>query len=480
MGFKKERTICNKITYGYTVLFILILLIVYFIIHIGLAFTIYSINRNELLHKKGVFIEEIKKHIENEKVIIEEELGKGKMDWKKQEKLMIEFLLDHEYNSYLKLKIDDEVKFQSTQKINIEIPMDEKANEVWLKIINGELYMVLNVVEEFTMKYGEEAGKKFKAYYQIIKDVDEEKNYFRVIFILVGIADLLGIILVILSGKILSKRLLTPINNIIDTAEKISIHDLNKRVQVSSAGDELTKMGNVINDMISRLEDSFKKQNKFVSDASHELRTPLSILQGYVEIIDGWGKKDPKILDESIQSIKEEVFNMKNLIEKLLFLARGESGTIKLNKNIINGKELIEKVIRDAKIIAENHEIINSKLSDIEFFGDEDLIIQCIRALVDNSIKYTREKGKIEINSSGNKDYIVLEIIDSGIGIKTEEKEKIFDRFYRVDESRTKDTGGNGLGLAIVKSIIELHKGKIEIESELNKGTRVSLIFPLK
>ena len=245
--------------------------------------------------------------------------------------------------------------------------------------------------------------------------------------------------------------------------------ELTRKSQLIDAKDRL---GNLIKE-----KNLTEKQNKFVADASHELRTPLAVMQGYIDILDSWGKNDPKVLDESVLSMKNEVFSMKHLIEKLLFLARGESGKIKLNKSIIQLNHLIEKIVRDTEIITENHQILSDRNDELEIEVDEQLILQAIRALIDNSIKYTPENGEIIINSTNLAEVAKIEIIDNGIGVDKEDISKVFNRFYRVDESRNKKTGGNGLGLSIVKKIIELHNGSVKIESEKGKGTTITIFL---
>ena len=197
---------------------------------------------------------------------------------------------------------------------------------------------------------------------------------------------------------------------------------------------------------------SFESQSKFVSDASHELRTPISVIQGYISLLDRWGKNDKEILQEAIDTIKNETSSMTNLIEKLLFLARGDSGTLKLEKESFCLNELIDEVIKESKIIAPDYYIINEKNESVTICADFRLIKQALRALIDNSIKYTPVKGEIKINSYLELENIAITIEDTGVGIPEEEIPKLFNRFYRVDEARSKKTGGTGLGLSHCKA----------------------------
>jgi len=171
---------------------------------------------------------------------------------------------------------------------------------------------------------------------------------------------------------------------------------------------------------------------------------------------------------------------MTNLIEKLLFLARGDSRTLKLEKESFCLNALIDEVIKESKIIAPDYYIINEKNESVTIYADLRLIKQALRALIDNSIKYTPVKGEISINSYAELENIAITIEDTGLGIPEEEIPNLFNRFYRVDEARSKKTGGTGLGLAIVKQIIDIHNGNISINSEPEKGTKVIIKLPLK
>ena len=310
--------------------------------------------------------------------------------------------------------------------------------------------------------------------------MEHEYRFLTLLFIMMAVSNLIGIIIALISGTFVSKRMLRPIDKITKTAQSIGIQDLNKRIEVTTADDELSRLAMTFNEMIERLQKSFESQSKFVSDASHELRTPISVIQGYINLLDRWGKNDKEILQEAIDTIKNETSSMTNLIEKLLFLARTDNGTLKLEKENFQINELIDEVIKESIVIAPDHSIFNEKNDAVMICADFRLIKQVLRAIVDNSIKYTPVKGEIRIISSVELENIIITIEDTGIGIPEEEIPNLFNRFYRVDEARSKQTGGNGLGLAIVKQIIDIHSGSISIESKPEKGTKVIIKLPLK
>ncbi len=229
--------------------------------------------------------------------------------------------------------------------------------------------------------------------------------------------------------------------------------------------------------MIERLEISFKKQNQFISDVSHELKTPISVISGYANLLDRWGKNDEETCNKSIQAIKNETKNINVLVSKLLYIAKADTGEVKLNKSKINVKDLITEIVEETQLIEPNRKIYSSCNETCYIKADMNNIKELIRIFIDNSIKYTNENGEIDIFSEIKNNKIYISVKDNGIGIEKEEQECIFDRFYRVDKSRNKETGGVGLGLAIAKTIAEMNNAKIALKSELGKGSTFTLIF---
>lgn len=283
------------------------------------------------------------------------------------------------------------------------------------------------------------------------------------------------------TANLLSYKFVSQVNKMTDIAKAIAnSKDLEKRVYVSDHPDELSNLEEALNGMLVKLENSFKREKQFVADASHELRTPISIIKGYLDILDEWGKEDNTLLDESIQSMKEETYHMKKLIENLLFLARADQGQLVVSYEEIELGNIIEKLICDTKMIA-GERIVKCDVNEALIInGDKELILQMLRSLVENCIKYTEENGEITINLYKEKNHALVDIIDDGIGICAKDIERIFDRFYRVEEARTKDSGGSGLGLSLVKKIVDIHNGRIDVTSEPGNGTKMSIYIPLK
>lgn len=261
------------------------------------------------------------------------------------------------------------------------------------------------------------------------------------------------------------------------TLEGINAARLDTRIKVDETQDELKGLAKAINDMLARINESYRAQIRFVSDASHELRTPISVIQGYANLLDRWGKKDEKTLQESISAIKEEAANMKDLVEQLLFLARGDNNTIMLHLEDFSLSELSEEVVNEMRMIDGAHNYSHCP-SEAAVSADRALVKQALRILLDNAIKYTPPGGNIKIASETDGRLSRISVQDDGIGINPEAVPKIFDRFYRTDESRARATGGAGLGLSIARWITLRHGGHMEVLSREGLGTRVTLILP--
>ena len=340
------------------------------------------------------------------------------------------------------------------------------------KIINIEKnkYFVFEVSRQI---------KNYKFNIYTLKNVTQENKIYKRLEYLVILFTIIGVVITVIVSKLLSRRILRPINNVIKTAKSISTDDLSKRIEIPKGEDELQNLILIINEMLDRLETSFENQTKFVSDASHELRTPLAIIKGYAEIIRKRGTTDIDIFVESIDSIISETDNMRNLIQKLLFLAKGEITKINTKFVDIDANEMVHQIHSDTVVSIKTHSFHLEMGKDYKIKGDETLLQQAIRALIENAVKYSEPHTNVYIKSFIKDGFGRISIRDEGVGISDEDAKRIFDRFYRVDLSRTKATGGTGLGLAIVKRIVEIHNGRIEINSKMNKGTEISIVLPI-
>lgn len=264
--------------------------------------------------------------------------------------------------------------------------------------------------------------------------------------------------------------------------DEINAAHLDTRISVGDTQKELKSLAAAINGMLDRLGEAYRSQARFVSDASHELRTPIAVIQGYVNLLDRWGKHDPKAMQESIDAIKGEAAAMKELVEQLLFLARGDNAGIHLEMEALDLSALAQEVFSETQMIDKTHKFTQSLVPKLYITGDSGLIKQLLRILVDNSVKYTPEGGRIRLSTAvrpGERgEEAVVTVQDEGSGIPAQSLPHIFERFYRTDQSRARKTGGAGLGLSIAKWIVERHGGHFEVLSREQIGTRIGVVLP--
>ncbi len=280
------------------------------------------------------------------------------------------------------------------------------------------------------------------------------------------------------SGGELKTDEMERLRDLAGTISNIDATKLDKRLSVDSNQIELKDLATAINSMLNRIDEAYRAQVRFVSDASHELRTPISVIQGYVNLLDRWGKNDETTLQESIDAIKSESENMKELIEQLLFLARGDNETLHINLENFDSNTVVEEVIKETRLLDTLHIFRIQSEGPIYLYADRQLMKQALRILIDNSIKYSPDEGEIVVKISKDDCWVMISVQDNGIGIDSENLPYIFDRFYRSDESRARKTGGSGLGLSIMKWIIDRHNGTIEVISRKGIGTRTTFKLP--
>lgn len=267
------------------------------------------------------------------------------------------------------------------------------------------------------------------------------------------------------------------VQNLQEAISKISPTRNNDKIHIEDK--ELSGLEEAINNLLERMRESYRQQARFVSDASHELRTPISVIQGYVNMLDRWGKEDEKILNESIEAIKSESESMKILIEQLLFLARGTNGTTKINFKEFLLSDMMKEVFEESKMIDNDHVYIIKNKEDQSVYADESLLKETARILIENAKKYTKKGEVIKLDYGTDVDnQIFFSIQDNGIGMEEKDIPHIFERFFRADTSRVRKTGGTGLGLSIAKWIIDNHGGYFKVLSRKDIGTRITVVIP--
>ena len=317
-----------------------------------------------------------------------------------------------------------------------------------------------------------QVGQELGPLYQTIEEL-------RLIYLVVGP---FAIFWLCLGCWLLAERLIAPILEVTEAAQGITADHLSRRLPLGNHKDELNQMVVCLNQMLDRLERSFRRIRQFSGDASHELRTPLTILRGETEVTLRWAKT-PEEFRDMLRSNMEEIDRMERIIESLLTLAKSEVGELTLEMKEFSLSDMVQELYLQSRILGEGKGIdVNLALDvdeEVRIRGDELRLRQMFLNLISNAIKYTPEKGHLEISLAMDGNCARVDISDTGIGIPAEHLPHIFDRFYRVDKARNRMDGGTGLGLAIVKWIAEAHGGGISVTSTVGQGSSFSVQLPI-
>lgn len=293
-------------------------------------------------------------------------------------------------------------------------------------------------------------------------------------FIMLG-----SLILTIVLGMYVMRKSMAPLQHISATMNDMEVTNLGNRITLSNHKNEVHDVAVSINQALDRIEYGYKRQQQFVSDASHELRTPITVIAGYADLLDRWGKNDPAITDESLAAIKSETNYMKDLIERLLFFARNNNGTLSQHFTLFDTAPLLQELYAEMTLIDKDHQICLGTNDSVMLYAEPGSIKQMLRVFVDNALKYTPKGGSITLSCKATATKVAYTVADTGIGIPKADQARVFERFYRVDSSRTKETGGSGLGLSIAKRIAKANHADIMMHSEEYVGTTITVTFPL-
>ncbi|MEH7343077.1 HAMP domain-containing sensor histidine kinase [Bacillus sp. JJ1532] len=309
---------------------------------------------------------------------------------------------------------------------------------------------------------------------QITKSLEKSIENLHSLRLVLIIVTMLALIPVFISSRVLSNLLLNPVTSMIKTMREIKESGQFKRLPLEEGSkDELYQMGETFNHMIDLLEANFEKQKQFVSNASHELKTPLTVIESYASLLKRRGLREPELFNESIEAILSESIRMREMTEQLLLLAKhNEQWNLKLtNINLIDVLKQTVKGFQNA--YNRNVMIEGEQLTSIPVTTDEQKLKQLLFIFLDNARKYSDDIITIAVGVEKNGAYI--KIIDRGIGIPEEALPMVFDRFYRVDQARSRKSGGSGLGLSLAKEIADALDVRVTLESKENAGTTVTL-----
>ncbi|HEY6838546.1 MAG TPA: ATP-binding protein [Geobacteraceae bacterium] len=310
-----------------------------------------------------------------------------------------------------------------------------------------------------------------------LKNATETLNKILLIF---SVLIPLSLVLLSYGGWFLAGRALKPVDLITKSAQKISAENMSHRLEIVNPEDEIGRLAATFNATLARLENSFNRTRQFTADVSHELRTPLTILRGGTEVGLKWAK-EPEEFREIFRSNMEEIKRMTEIIEYLLEQSRAEEGQLSLRLEELDLREILLELIQQLRLIAVDKNISLAFEGDSSVYvrGDRLRLRQLFLNLLDNALSYTEAGGAIRVQLDRDADQAWVAVIDNGPGMAEEHLPYIFDRFYRVDKARNRAHGGSGLGLALVKSFVEAHGGKVDVMSELGKGSVFTVHLPL-
>ncbi len=342
-------------------------------------------------------------------------------------------------------------------------------------------FLVAIVIVEVVSFIGVSIFNKRETIEQLIQiNIDSEEKV-KELFVILRRTTLIGAINVILIGSIimrmLSQKMLKPIQKLTEATKKVASGDFSIKLE-TNRDDEIGDLTNNFNKMVKDLGSLEGLQKEFIDNVSHEIKTPISSIKGFSELLrDGNLSQEEK--NEYVNIIEEESDRLLNLSTNMLKLSKLQNQSRITNKEQINIAEQIRKAISLLEPKWKEKEIVfNISIEEKYFYGDEDLLFQVWVNLIENAIKFSKQNGKINVELKEKEKWIEIKIKDNGIGMDEEEKKKIFTRFYQIDKSHS--AKGSGLGLAIVKRIVELSRGIIEVESQKNVGTTITVKLPLE
>ena len=309
----------------------------------------------------------------------------------------------------------------------------------------------------------------------------------RLIYRVVLFGAISAVVIALIVAYFVSRSITLPVRQMKVTAERIAKGDFSRRVRVKSKDEfgELARSLNTMADELQQKMENLKKMDSmrtdFVANVSHELKTPLTLIKGYIETLEDKAMDDREESGKFLSIIKEHTDRLGHIIDDLLSLSELELSKDCLCKTEFDLKELIDEIsLGFERAVTERSQTltVSSQGADLRIKADRDKVEQVFVNLIDNAIKYTKESGRIEVSLLGQDRAVSVIVRDNGIGIPKKHLGRVFERFYRVDKARSRQLGGTGLGLGIAKHIVLVHNGNITIESELNRGTKVSVTLP--
>jgi len=302
-------------------------------------------------------------------------------------------------------------------------------------------------------------------------------SYIQILVSVLAATSIGAIVVTIFGTYWFTSRMTGPISQMVHTMREIDRSGKLRKVNISDREEsvELQQLVRAFNEMIDRLDRTIERQKQFVADASHELKTPLTVISSYTNMLKRWGRDNEAVRDEAIEAISKETERLQNLIRSMLTLAEAEQEEW-LNTTRFDVVTVVRELAETLGTAFKRAIRVQTSHSSIQMKGDKDKIRQMLLIFLDNALKYSKEP--IDIRVRQEKNSVKLEMSDYGIGIPENEIPFLFERFYRVDTARHRQTGGSGLGLSIAKRIIDLHGGTVDVFSKLGSGTTIVIKLP--
>jgi heavy metal sensor kinase len=321
-------------------------------------------------------------------------------------------------------------------------------------------------------------GQRFTVQVAAPLDELEEGLYDSLWFLLPAFP--LTLSLATFGGYWMSRRALAPVDDIARVAKSITADDLGRRLPIPASRDELARLAETFNEMIGRLESSFRKITRFTADAAHELRTPLAVIRTTAEValLEGAGRRDER---EALEHVVAEIERTTQLVENLLLIAKADSGAAQLRREQVDLVATVDEACAQAGVLARVKGVALARElpeRSIWVAGDGHALRRLFLILLDNAVKYTPAGGRCEVRLAENGNEVVATVADNGIGIAADDLPHVFERFYRVDRARSREQGGAGLGLALGRWIAEAHGGGVFAESTLAGGSSFRVHLP--
>ncbi|MCS7055652.1 MAG: ATP-binding protein [Thermoflexales bacterium] len=353
----------------------------------------------------------------------------------------------------------------------IGMPAEQRAN-LFTEAQHRGLPPIRVFTQALTARNGEVVG-----YLQVATSLESVKAAQNSLLIALLSLGGLGILFSAVIGALLARRALRPVDELTKTAMAIyRAENLDQRVAVPKTNDEVSRLSQAFNEMLDRLSKLFHAQQRLIADVSHEMRTPLTVIRGNVDLLRAMGCAD----EESLDALTRESDRMTRLVGDLLLLSQADAGVLPMHFHTVRLSQVISDVERSGQVLSAGRVNVSAHVEpDLVIQADADRLKQVLLNLVDNAIKHTPEGGQVRIEAVRSyNNYVRISVSDTGIGIPEKDLPHVFERFYRVDKSRSRANGGSGLGLAIAHSIVQAHNGRIVVNSKLGVGTTFDVYLP--